>query len=224
LGTAGCVKFAESLLTEPFLVISGDLLTDFNLKSIVSAHRKTQAIATLVLTRAANPLSYGVVIVDEKNAIQRFLEKPSWGEVFSDTVNTGIYMLDPAVLEQIPKNETFDFSRDLFHVVADASAVVRLRRSRVLERRRRSLRVPSGALRHFGKLAADVLPGRHHKRGEGEVTYGEGTQLHAQAVCEGKVVWQGLPYGRAGQTQPVRDRQSSHDSCGRAAQRLRDLG
>src|SRR5207245_2515193 len=71
LGTAGCVKFAESQLTEPFLVISGDLLTDFNLKAVVAAHQQTQAIATLILTRVANPLSYGVVIVDEKNAIQR---------------------------------------------------------------------------------------------------------------------------------------------------------
>src|ERR1041385_1038968 len=71
-------------------------------------------MATLVLTRVANPLSYGVVIVDENSAIQRFLEKPSWGEVFSDTVNTGIYMLDPSVLEHIPANRTVDFSKDLF--------------------------------------------------------------------------------------------------------------
>src|SRR5262249_30887203 len=113
LGTAGCVKFAESMLNEPFLVISGDVLTDFNLKSVVTAHQKTKAMATLVLTRVANPLSYGVVIVDEHNAVQRFLEKPSWGEVFSDTVNTGIYMLDPAVLEHIPKQQSYDFSKDL---------------------------------------------------------------------------------------------------------------
>src|SRR6185295_17502008 len=77
LGTAGCIKFAESQLDEPFLVISGDLLTNFKLKSIVAAHREKKAIATMVLTRVANPLSFGVIIVDEKGAVQRFLEKPS---------------------------------------------------------------------------------------------------------------------------------------------------
>src|SRR3954464_1883366 len=71
LGTAGCVKFAESQLTEPFLVISADLLTDFSLKAVVKAHREKKAMATLVLTRVTNPLPYGVIIVDENNSVQR---------------------------------------------------------------------------------------------------------------------------------------------------------
>src|SRR5579862_6949262 len=77
LGTAGCIKFAEQYLKETFLVISGDLLTDFNLKTVVEEHQRQKAHATLVLTRVANPLSYGLVIVDEQKRIQRFLEKPS---------------------------------------------------------------------------------------------------------------------------------------------------
>ena len=82
LGTAGCVKFAEKHLKDTFLVISGDLLTDFDLKAALESHRKKKAVASLVLTRSSNPLAFGVVIVNEDGLIQRFLEKPSWGEVF----------------------------------------------------------------------------------------------------------------------------------------------
>src|SRR5882672_8837804 len=114
LGTAGCVKFAERYLKDTFLVISGDLLTDFDLKKALAAHRAKKAAATLVLTRSSNPLAFGVVIVDENGRIQRFLEKPSWGEVFSDTINTGIYLLEPSVLSQIPVDRPFDFSKNLF--------------------------------------------------------------------------------------------------------------
>jgi len=122
LGTAGCVKFAQKHLKETFLVISGDLLTDFNLKAALAAHRQKKAVASLVLTRVPNPLAYGVVIVNEDNRIQRFLEKPSWGEVFSDTINTGIYLLEPSVLEHIPPDRSFDFSKSLFPLLLSAKA------------------------------------------------------------------------------------------------------
>ncbi|HYF62786.1 MAG TPA: sugar phosphate nucleotidyltransferase, partial [Herpetosiphonaceae bacterium] len=116
LGTAGAVKYASRLLDddEPFLVISGDALTDFDLTALVEAHKKSGAAATLTLTRVPNPLEYGVVITDESGRIRQFLEKPSWGEVFSDTVNTGIYVISPEVLDHIPLNEQYDFSKDLF--------------------------------------------------------------------------------------------------------------
>ncbi len=114
MGTAGCVKFAERHLQDTFLVISGDLLTDFDLRSALAAHRKNKAAATLVLTRSSNPLAFGVVIVDVSGRIQRFLENPSWGEVFSDTINTGIYLLETSVLSEIPTDRSFDFSKNLF--------------------------------------------------------------------------------------------------------------
>src|SRR5436190_1445151 len=98
LGTAGSVKNAEELLDEPFLVISGDALTDFDLVQVVNYHWQKGSMATLVLYRVPNPLEYGVVIVDREGKVLRFLEKPSWGEVFSDTVNTGIYVLDGPIL------------------------------------------------------------------------------------------------------------------------------
>lgn len=114
LGTAGSVKNAASLLSETFLVISGDCLTDIDLTEAVSFHRRNKALVTIVLTSQENPLEYGVVMTDSSGKITRFLEKPGWGEVFSDTVNTGIYILEPEVLGYIPDGKKYDFSRDLF--------------------------------------------------------------------------------------------------------------
>ncbi len=121
-GTAGSVKNAEKLIfgdfpakkRERFLVISGDVFTDIDLSSVIGFHTKNKAKATMVLSRMENPLSYGVVITGEDGRITRFLEKPTWGEVFSDTVNTGIYILEPEVLEKVPLKQEYDFSKDLF--------------------------------------------------------------------------------------------------------------
>ncbi|NMA92956.1 MAG: NTP transferase domain-containing protein [Firmicutes bacterium] len=114
LGTAGSVKNASERLDETFIVISGDALTDFDLTRAVKYHRLKGAAATLVLTAVNNPLEYGVVLLDDQGRIQRFLEKPGWSEVFSDTVNTGIYILEPEVLDLIPPGKEVDFSKDLF--------------------------------------------------------------------------------------------------------------
>ncbi|MDI6861723.1 MAG: sugar phosphate nucleotidyltransferase [Caldisericia bacterium] len=117
LGTCGAVNLAKNFLTEDFLVISGDILTDFNLTEIISSHFEKKAIATITLTRAVNPLQYGIVITDEDGKIVRFLEKPSWGEVFSDTINTGIYVLSPEIFEFVPEKKEFDFSKNLFPLI-----------------------------------------------------------------------------------------------------------
>ncbi len=114
LGTAGSVKNAEALLDEPFLVISGDALTDFNLSDIIKFHQNRKSLATLTLAHVANPLEYGVIITNEQGHITQFLEKPSWGEVFSDTINTGIYVLDPVIFSYFEADKPFDFSQELF--------------------------------------------------------------------------------------------------------------
>jgi len=115
LGTAGSVKNAEDALRdEPFLVISGDALTDFDLSAMVRFHRENGALVTVGLTRVPNPLEFGIVIVDDDGRIQRFLEKPTWGQVFSDTVNTGIYVMEPEVLAEVPAGELVDWSGDVF--------------------------------------------------------------------------------------------------------------
>jgi len=114
LGTAGCVKSVRELLNKTFLVISGDSITDFDLQQAIRFHQANRAKATIVLTRVPNPIDFGVVITDESDRIVRFLEKPSTSEVFSDTVNTGIYILEPEVLDYLPAGCEQDFSKDLF--------------------------------------------------------------------------------------------------------------
>lgn len=114
-GTAGSVRNAyEKIGGDRVLIISGDVLTDFDLSAAIRFHEEKGADATIVLTRVPNPLQFGVVIVDEDGNITRFLEKPSWGEVFSDTINTGIYILENSVLDMIPYKEDYDFSKNLF--------------------------------------------------------------------------------------------------------------
>ncbi len=114
LGTAGSVKNAARYLDETFLVVSGDAMTDFNLRSIVDTHRERQAMASLVLYHVANPREFGVIVTDPEGRITQFLEKPDWGDVISDTVNTGIYVLEPEVLDLIPDDAPYDFSSELF--------------------------------------------------------------------------------------------------------------
>ncbi|WP_321469728.1 sugar phosphate nucleotidyltransferase [Halarcobacter sp.] len=113
-GTAGAVAFAKEFLDETFIIVSGDLVTDFDFKKIKRFHEKKQSQLTITLTSVENPLQFGVVIANEEDRIERFLEKPSWGEVFSDTINTGIYIIEPEVLDLIPYKQNFDFAKDLF--------------------------------------------------------------------------------------------------------------
>lgn len=117
LGTAGGVKKAEQYLDKTFIVMSGDVLTDIDLSEALKFHRRKGAVATVVLTRVPNPVEYGIVIVNEEGRIKRFLEKPGWGEVFSDTINTGIYILEPEALKYVKPETEFDFSKNLFPIL-----------------------------------------------------------------------------------------------------------
>ncbi len=114
LGTAGSVLNAAGELSERFLVISGDVLTDVNLTEIIEFHESKGAMATIALKSMDNPLEFGIVITAADGSVERFLEKPGWGQVFSDTVNTGIYVLEPDVLNYISPRVPVDFSQDVF--------------------------------------------------------------------------------------------------------------
>ena len=107
LGTAGSVRLATRRLDEPILVISGDALCDVDLGAMLATHRERGAAVTIGLKSVDNPLEFGIVVTDEDGRIERFLEKPSWGQVFSDTINTGIYILEPEVLTHIPDDHRF---------------------------------------------------------------------------------------------------------------------
>ncbi len=114
LGTAGSVLNARDELDERFLVISGDVLTDVDLTSVVEFHERKGALATLALYAVENPLEFGIVITREDGSIDRFLEKPTWGQVFSDTINTGIYVLEPEIFDYIAPDRPVDFSAEVF--------------------------------------------------------------------------------------------------------------
>jgi mannose-1-phosphate guanylyltransferase / phosphomannomutase len=125
LGTAGSVKNAEDALRDaPFLVISGDALTDIDLTSLMRFHKGNGALVTVALARVPDPLEFGIVIADDDGRIQRFLEKPTWGQVFSDTVNTGIYVMEPEVLAEVAAAEVVDWSGDVFPALVERGAPV----------------------------------------------------------------------------------------------------
>ena len=119
LGTAGSVRLAADRLDDTFLVISGDALCDVDLTRLVEFHREKGASVTIGLKSVENPLEFGIVVTDEDGRVERFLEKPSWGQVFSDTINTGIYVLEPEVLRHIPTDRPFDFSKELFPLLLE---------------------------------------------------------------------------------------------------------
>ena len=118
-GTAGAVYQAYKIISDSFIVISGDVVTDFNLTKAVASHIKKGAEVTILLTHSSNPLQFGIILTEKNGKITKFFEKPTWSEVFSDTINTGIYILDKETLALVPKatpsgKQDTDFSKDLF--------------------------------------------------------------------------------------------------------------
>src|SRR5205807_764613 len=98
---------------KPLVPVAGRPIME-HILLLLRQHQVRDVIATVVLKPGPDPLEYGVVVVDEGGAVQRFLEKPSWGEVFSDLANTGIYVLDPAVFEHFERGQVVDWSADIF--------------------------------------------------------------------------------------------------------------
>lgn len=153
LGTAGSVGNARSHLDDTFLVISGDALTDIDLGAVIEAHRNSGSMATIALYRAENPLEFGIVITREDGTIDRFLEKPTWGQVFSDTVNTGIYVLEPEIFDFIPPEGASDFSHDVFPALLEKGVPIQ---GFVADGYWEDV----GNLEAFAKAHRDVLDGR----------------------------------------------------------------
>jgi mannose-1-phosphate guanylyltransferase/phosphomannomutase len=187
LGTAGAVKMAHDLLgNERFLIISGDALTALDLGAIVRHHVAQGNDATIVLQRVTNPLEFGVVVTDEQQRIVRFLEKPSWGEVFSDTINTGIYVLEPGILDRMERGKIYDWSKDLFPAMLHEGAKLG---GYIVD----DYWTDIGNLEQYQQANYDALerkvaialPGSEVQPG---VWAGEGTRIDAAAHLEGPIV------------------------------------
>ena len=114
LGTAGAYRNAAGLIRETTVIFHGDVLTDIDINEVIRLHRQRNAAATIVLTPVANPTAYGLVETDSEDHVRRFLEKPKPEEVTCDTINAGIYILEPRVLDYIPEGEPFMFEYGVF--------------------------------------------------------------------------------------------------------------
>ncbi|HEX4397552.1 MAG TPA: mannose-1-phosphate guanyltransferase [Trebonia sp.] len=187
LGTAGSVKNAEDALKDSsFLVISGDALTDMDLTEMCRFHKENSALVTVGLTRVPDPLEFGIVIADEDGRIQRFLEKPTWGQVFSDTVNTGVYIMEPEVLAEVSPKESVDWSHDVFpKLLARGAPIFGYISDKYWE--------DVGTLESYLKAQADVLSRKVEVDIAGfEVSPGvwiaEGADVDPDAVLKGPVV------------------------------------
>ena len=119
LGTAGSVKFVEDRLGERFVVVSGDALTDVDLGAAVAFHKEREAEVTLVLKQVDDPSEFGIVVTGDDGRVERFLEKPDEDEVFSYMANTGIYVVEPTVLRDIPEGREYDWAKELFPKLLD---------------------------------------------------------------------------------------------------------
>jgi mannose-1-phosphate guanylyltransferase len=120
LGTAGSVKNAQKYLEDrSFLVVGGDHVTDINLLEFYREHQTGRALTTIGLISIDDPCEYGIAEIDVTNQIQRFKEKPSPGEIFSNLASTGMYVCEPEIFDSIPPNTKFDFARDLFPLLME---------------------------------------------------------------------------------------------------------
>ncbi len=186
LGTAGSVRNAKDELDERFIVISGDVLTDVDLGAIVAFHDEHDALATIGLCPVENPLEYGIVITRDDGSIERFLEKPTWGQVFSDTINTGIYVLEPEVFDYIAPDQSVDFSSEVFPaILADDKPLF----GGVVDGYWEDV----GTLEAYVKAHKDVLDGKVQVAIPGfelqhGVWLGEGAEIHPEAKIEGPAV------------------------------------
>src|ERR687888_2642692 len=114
LGTAGAVRYAGESLHESVVVFNGDVLTEVDLQAVIALHRERRAKATIVLTPVENPSAYGLVETDAEGNVRRFLEKPKRDEITCDTINAGIYVLEPDTFDRIPKDTPWSIERSFF--------------------------------------------------------------------------------------------------------------
>src|ERR671939_17785 len=190
-GTAGGVKRLTEIASkgdfdETFVVVSGDALTDVDIKELVAFHKKKVALATIALQRVYDTSEFGVVEVNKECDILGFQEKPDPREAISTLANTGIYVFEPRALSYIPEDTFYDFARDVF--------------PRLLEAKERFVGYQGdfywsdlGTLEAYRQAQYDVLSGKvrvkvpGEKRGE-SLWVGENAQIHPSAALEGYVV------------------------------------
>jgi NDP-sugar pyrophosphorylase family protein len=155
LGTGGAFKNAEEQIDSSTVVFNGDILTGLDLNAVIAGHKKANAVATLVLTPVENPSAYGLVETDADGRVLRFIEKPGPGEVTCNTINAGVYVLEPSVLRYMPKGEPYSFERGLFPTLLENKELVL---SYVLN----GYWIDIGTPQKYLEVHHDILAGKFH--------------------------------------------------------------
>lgn len=157
LGTGGAFKNAESHIDATTVVFNGDVLTGLDLAAVVARHKETGAVATLVLTPVDNPSAYGLVETAPDGSVLRFIEKPGPDEITCNTINAGVYVLEPSVLKYIPKDEPYSFERGLFPTLLE-------RKERVISFILDKYWIDIGTPRKYLEVHHDILSGKFVSR------------------------------------------------------------
>jgi NDP-sugar pyrophosphorylase family protein len=154
LGTAGAVRYAGESLRESVMVFNGDVLTQIDLQAVIALHRERRARATIVLTPVENPSAYGLVEADAHGNISRFLEKPSADEITCNTINAGIYILEPDTFDRIPKDTAWSIERSFFPSLID-------RRETFMAYVYRGYWIDIGTPDKYMQVHRDIMDGRY---------------------------------------------------------------
>src|SRR4051794_20928209 len=182
LGTAGAVRYAGESLHESVVVFNGDVLTEVDLTAVIALHRARQARATIVLTPVENPSAYGLVETDADGNVRRFLEKPEPDEITCDTINAGIYVLEPETFDRIPKDIAWSIERSYFPSLVE-------RGEPFVAYTYRGYWIDIGTPEKYVQVHRDVMDGRYiappFGAGAGPVSMAADVRVEHGAVTEG---------------------------------------
>src|SRR5262252_4849270 len=155
LGTGGAIKYAAGGVRDSIVVFNGDVLTEVDLAGVIALHRERKAKATIVLTPVENPSAYGLVETDERGNVLRFLEKPNPDEITCDTINAGIYVLEPDTFDRIPKDTQWSIERSFFPSLIE-------RRETFVAYVYRGYWIDIGTPEKYMQVHRDIMDARYH--------------------------------------------------------------
>lgn len=218
LGTGGAIKFAAEHVQDSVVVFNGDVLQQIDLQAVIDRHRERKAKATIVLTPVDNPSAYGLVEADADGNVLRFLEKPGPGEISCNTINAGVYVLEPETLERIPPGESYSIERSYFPSLIENGETV-------LAHVNDGYWIDIGTPGKYRQVHRDIMDGRYHaepflERPGGIVDLGAkvDADVHIQGPCfldEGVVLKAGAhvgPYAVLGRQAQVDEQADVRDT------------
>jgi len=182
LGTAGAIKYAEQYLSDTVVVFNGDVLVGIDLASVIRLHRERQARATIVLTPVDDPTAYGLVETEADGRVRRFLEKPDPNEITCDTINAGIYVLEPDTFDRIPAGQPWSIERSYFPSLVE-------RGETFMAYVHRGYWIDIGTPAKYMQVHHDIMDGRFpappFETGRGRAVVADGARVEEGATIEG---------------------------------------